>query len=40
MFEIYDLVRVDHIVECPQVSYDEYLGGFREKYPLSGKDAD
>jgi hypothetical protein len=31
MFEIYDLVRVDHFVECPQGSHNgEYRGGFRE----------
>jgi hypothetical protein len=37
MFEIYDLVRVDQFVECPQGSHIMVV---LQKCPLSGKDAD
>jgi hypothetical protein len=40
VFEIYDLVRVDHFVECPQGSHMANILVVLEKYPLSGKDAD
>jgi hypothetical protein len=39
MFEIYDLVCVDHFVECPQGSHMANILVL-EKCPLSGKDAD
>jgi hypothetical protein len=40
MFEIYDLVHVDHFVECPQWSHMANILVVLEKCPLSGKDAD
>jgi hypothetical protein len=40
MLEIYDLVRVDHFVECPQGSRMANILVVLEKCPLSGKDAD
>jgi hypothetical protein len=40
MFEIYDLVLVDHFVECPQGSHMANILVVLEKCPLSGKDAD
>jgi hypothetical protein len=40
MFEIYDLVRVDHFVDCPQGSHMANILVVLEKCPLSGKDAD
>jgi hypothetical protein len=40
MFEIYDLVRVDHFVECHQGSHMANILVVLEKCPLSDKDAD
>jgi hypothetical protein len=40
MFEIYDLVRVDHFVECPQGSHMANNFVVLEKCRLSGTDAD
>jgi hypothetical protein len=40
MFEIYDLVRVDHFVECPQGCHMANILVVLEKCPHSCKDAD